>query len=146
MSFAYCSPLKEMKTATMRMSLRNLLVFTLVLHQTLTFARALPTAPRSRTAKLPSRKTVKVKRSQESPLRSNCQDPGIPANGHRVIVELQPQNTLGKDYFPIGTKIRFGCEAEYLLRGSAVLSCERGGGERPHWDSSTPQCVGKLLE
>ena len=39
--------------------------------------------------------------------------------------------------------MRFGCEAKYQLRGSAVLTCERGGGERPHWDSTTPLCVGK---
>ena len=136
------------------MFLRNLLLFNFIFNlfvlRTLTDARALPAGSKSafvaKALQKSHRHVLKVKRSQESFLQGSCQDPGIPVNGHRVVVELEPQNVLGKDYFPISAKVRFGCESSFLLRGSATLSCEQGDGRRPHWDSSAPQCVGKHMQ
>jgi len=140
-------------TLTLNFLLFNFL-FNFFVLRTLTDARAVPAGTKGRSSAkevLFSRhETVKVKRSLKSILQSTCQDPGTPVNGHRVGVEQGRQQA----FFPIGAnvsfgfgaKVKFGCESSFLLRGSVVLSCERGSGGRLLWDSPAPQCVGKCSQ
>ncbi len=123
----------------------NIVTFVLLLRTKVVLSRALPALLKIEDYWNGS--SSKLNGVKDSLLQSGCLDPGIPIHGHRILlVNLQPKKILGDKYFPIGAKLRYGCAADYRLRGrSAVLKCEWGRNKRAHWDSWAPQCVGESL-
>ncbi|KAG5855860.1 hypothetical protein ANANG_G00001150 [Anguilla anguilla] len=58
-----------------------------------------------------------------------CEDPGVPLYGYKKE---------DRGHFA-GSRVSYGCELGYTLRGSEELTCLRG--DRRAWNSPLPQCV-----
>ena len=59
-----------------------------------------------------------------------CEDPGLPENGRRIIVPPMANN------FTTGTRVYFTCSDGYEIAGTNTRLCRDNG----TWTSTTPEC------
>ena len=64
-------------------------------------------------------------------LLGQCEDPGLPENGRRIVVPPTTNN------FTTGTRAYFICSDGYEIKGTNTRLCQDSGS----WTSTTPECL-----